>query len=145
MANAAGWPQRFLWQIWTHRAVEAISDSTFERLHDPAEPMHAFLSEYDGEIVSLAHCLFHRSTTRPHDVCHLQDLFTASQASPAAVECFGILGLRLLQAGRCTTSWRSTEAVASTRMSNKGADVTGLQSHHRWGVRTGIGARHNPP
>jgi GNAT superfamily N-acetyltransferase len=29
------------------------------------------------QVVALVHYLFHRSTTRLHDVCYLQDLFTA--------------------------------------------------------------------
>jgi GNAT superfamily N-acetyltransferase len=39
--------------------------------------VHAFVAEESGSIVGLTHYLFHRSTTRLHDVCYLQDLFTA--------------------------------------------------------------------
>ncbi len=55
---------------------EAITDSTWERFYDPAEPVHALVAEEGGRIVGLAHYLFHRSTTRLADVCYLQDLFT---------------------------------------------------------------------
>ena len=34
------------------------------------------MAEHQGEVVGLAHYLFHRSTTRLHDVCYLQDLYT---------------------------------------------------------------------
>ena len=39
--------------------------------------MHAFVAVSGDSIVGLVHYLFHRSTTRLHDVCYLQDLFTA--------------------------------------------------------------------
>jgi GNAT superfamily N-acetyltransferase len=55
---------------------EAITARTWERFLDPAEPVHALVAVADGEIAGLAHYLFHRSTTRLHDVCYLQDLFT---------------------------------------------------------------------
>lgn len=32
---------------------------------------------YDGRIAGITHYLFRRSTTRLHDVCYLQDLYTA--------------------------------------------------------------------
>jgi GNAT superfamily N-acetyltransferase len=55
---------------------DAITQATWQRFFDPAEPVHALVAEEDGRIVGLAHYLFHRSTTRLHDVCYLQDLFT---------------------------------------------------------------------
>lgn len=56
---------------------EEISRATWERFFDAAEPVHALVAEEEGEVVGLAHYLYHRSTTRLHDVCYLQDLFTA--------------------------------------------------------------------
>jgi GNAT superfamily N-acetyltransferase len=56
---------------------ESITQVTWERFFDPAEPVHALVAEASGRIVGLAHFIFHRSTTRLHDVCYLQDLFTA--------------------------------------------------------------------
>ncbi len=38
--------------------------------------MNALVAEIEGHVVGLCHYLFHRSTTRLHDVCYLQDLFT---------------------------------------------------------------------
>jgi GNAT superfamily N-acetyltransferase len=58
---------------------EAITRSTWARFFDPAEPVHAFVAERDGTVVGLVHYLFHRSTTRLHDVCYLQDLFTRQE------------------------------------------------------------------
>lgn len=57
---------------------EAITQATWQRFHDPAEPVHALVAvDGEGDIVGLAHYLFHRSTTRLNQVCYLQDLFTA--------------------------------------------------------------------
>jgi GNAT superfamily N-acetyltransferase len=57
--------------------AEHITQATWERFFDPAEPVHALVAAEGSTVVALAHYLFHRSTTRLHDVCYLQDLFTA--------------------------------------------------------------------
>jgi GNAT superfamily N-acetyltransferase len=56
--------------------AEEITRSTWERFFDPAEPVHALVAEEEGRVVGLVHYLYHRSTTRLHDICYLQDLFT---------------------------------------------------------------------
>jgi GNAT superfamily N-acetyltransferase len=55
---------------------DAITESTWERFFNPAEPVHALVAADGQRLVGLAHYLFHRSTTRLNDVCYLQDLFT---------------------------------------------------------------------
>jgi GNAT superfamily N-acetyltransferase len=57
--------------------ADEITSATWERFFNASEPVHAFVAESDGAIVGLVHYLFHRSTTRLHDVCYLQDLFTS--------------------------------------------------------------------
>src|SRR5262245_10820735 len=56
---------------------EEITAATWERFFAAAEPVRALVAVRAGHVVALAHYLFHRSTTRLHDVCYLQDLFTA--------------------------------------------------------------------
>lgn len=56
---------------------EPVTQSTWERFFDPAEPVHALVAVEGAALVALVHYLFHRSTTRLDDVCYLQDLFTA--------------------------------------------------------------------
>ena len=56
---------------------EAITQTTWQRFFDPAEPMQAMLALQGDAAVGLVHLVFHRSTTRLNDVCYLQDLFTA--------------------------------------------------------------------
>ncbi|HEX4269693.1 MAG TPA: GNAT family N-acetyltransferase [Steroidobacteraceae bacterium] len=58
---------------------EPITQATWERFFDAAEPVYALVAEREGRVAGLAHYLFHRSTTRLRDVCYLQDLFTASE------------------------------------------------------------------
>ena len=54
-----------------------ITETTWGRFFNPIEPVFALVAEHEGEVVGLAHYLFHRSTTRLGPVCYLQDLFTA--------------------------------------------------------------------
>ena len=53
-----------------------VTQTTWERFFDPAEPVFALVAEEAGELVGLTHYLFHRSTTRIELTCYLQDLFT---------------------------------------------------------------------
>jgi GNAT superfamily N-acetyltransferase len=58
---------------------EDVTSTTWERFFTAAEPVRALVAEYQGRVVGLAHYIFHRSTTRLHDVCYIQDLFTAER------------------------------------------------------------------
>ncbi len=53
------------------------TQTTWARFFDPQEPMHALVAELKGEVVGLAHYLFHRSTTSAAPVCYLRDLYTS--------------------------------------------------------------------
>jgi GNAT superfamily N-acetyltransferase len=57
-----------------------VTDATWRRLNDPAEPMYGLAAVLDGRIVGIVHCLFHRSTWTIGNYCYLQDLFTAEEA-----------------------------------------------------------------
>jgi GNAT superfamily N-acetyltransferase len=56
---------------------DTISATLWERLFEPAEPVHCIVAEDEGRLVGLAHFLFHRSTTMINPICYLQDLFTS--------------------------------------------------------------------
>ena len=58
---------------------EEITLKTWERFFDASEPVHALVAEESGRVIGLTHYLFHRSTSRLHDVCYLQDLYTAQE------------------------------------------------------------------
>ena len=55
---------------------DEITQTTWQRFLDPNEPVFALVAEQDGQIVGLAHYLFHRSTIFIQPTCYLQDLFT---------------------------------------------------------------------
>jgi GNAT superfamily N-acetyltransferase len=57
-----------------------ITDKTWSRFLDRDEPVYALVAERDGELLGLAHYLFHRSTIMIAPTCYLQDLFTAEKA-----------------------------------------------------------------
>jgi GNAT superfamily N-acetyltransferase len=54
----------------------AITQATWQRFFDPAEPVFALVAEQQGQLLGLTHYLYHRSTTRMELTCYLQDLFT---------------------------------------------------------------------
>jgi GNAT superfamily N-acetyltransferase len=97
-SDYAGW--RPLWDGYNHfygrygptALPENISEATWERFFAREEPVHAVVAAQDGQIVGIAHYLFHRSTTRLADVCYLQDLFTAEQVRGRGI------GRQLIQA-----------------------------------------------
>lgn len=58
-----------------------ITETTWARFFDAAEPVHALVAEDEaGRLLGLVHYLYHRSTTRIELTCYLQDLFTATEA-----------------------------------------------------------------
>ena len=54
----------------------SISEATWARFLDPAEPVHALVADREAQLLGIAHYLFHRSTTSVEPVCYLQDLLT---------------------------------------------------------------------
>lgn len=69
-----------------------ITEATWQRFFDPAEPVFAFVAEREGSLLGLVHFLYHRSTTRFELTCYLQDLFTAPASRGQGV------GRRLIEA-----------------------------------------------
>jgi GNAT superfamily N-acetyltransferase len=57
-----------------------ITLMTWSRFFDSYEPVHALVAENGGELLGLAHYLFHRSTIAIEPTCYLQDLFTSEAA-----------------------------------------------------------------
>jgi GNAT superfamily N-acetyltransferase len=57
-----------------------ITEATWTRFFDASEPMHAIVATHAGQIIGIAHYLFHRSTTQLNLTCYLQDLFTVESA-----------------------------------------------------------------
>jgi len=59
---------------------EDVTNTTWARFLEPAEPVHALVAERAGMVLGLAHFLYHRSTTRIEHTCYLQDLYTLEAA-----------------------------------------------------------------
>ncbi len=57
---------------------EEVTQTTWQRLTDPKEPMFAFGAFSDaGQLLGIVHIIYHRSCWTIGDYCYLQDLFTA--------------------------------------------------------------------
>lgn len=56
---------------------DAVTQTLWQRFFTPSEPVYALVAVMDGDVVGLAHYLFHRSTSAIDDNAYLQDLFTA--------------------------------------------------------------------
>jgi GNAT superfamily N-acetyltransferase len=59
---------------------ETITRITWSRFFDGYEPMQALVADRSGQLLGLAHLLFHRSTISIESMCYLQDLFTLETA-----------------------------------------------------------------
>ncbi|MGJ5022576.1 N-acetyltransferase family protein [Bradyrhizobium oligotrophicum] len=57
-----------------------VTAVTWSRFFDADEPVHALVAESGGELIGLAHYLFHRATTTIGPLCYLNDLFTSEAA-----------------------------------------------------------------
>ena len=62
-----------------------ITGTTWARFLDAHEPVHALVAECSGELLGLAHYLFHRSTIQITPVCYLQDLFAVEASGGAGI------------------------------------------------------------
>lgn len=57
-----------------------ITQRTWGRFFDPAEPVHALVAVRGGSLLGLVHYIFHRSTIMEAPTCYLQDLFTREES-----------------------------------------------------------------
>lgn len=89
-----------------------ITRTTWARLFDAGEPVHALVAVADGRLVGLAHYLFHRSTIHIEPICYLQDLFTAPERRGRGIgralidEC----AARARQGGASRLYWQTHES-----------------------------------
>ncbi len=94
-----------------------ITEATWQRFFDPAEPVHALVAEDAGGLIGLTHYLFHRSTTRIELTCYLQDLFTAPVRRGQGIGRALIEGVcdRARAAGVKRVYWQTHETNAAGR------------------------------
>ena len=58
---------------------EAVTQQTWTRFVDPAEPMHCAVAEKEGLLIGMVHYIFHLSCWTAGDYVYLQDLFAAPE------------------------------------------------------------------
>lgn len=107
----------------------AITQATWERFFDDAEPVHALVAERDGQLLGLAHNLFHRSTTSVANSCYLQDLFTTQAARGMGVGRALIEAVydRARAAGAARVYWQTHETnVTAMQLYDKVAEKSGF-------------------
>jgi GNAT superfamily N-acetyltransferase len=94
-----------------------ITGMTWARFFDAYEPVHGLVAESGGQLLGLAHYLFHRSTTAIEPVCYLQDLFTGETARGKGVGRALIDGVyeRARRAGSHRVYWQTHETNRTAR------------------------------
>ncbi len=111
-----------------------ITQTTWERFFDPAEPVYALVAEQDGRLLGLVHYLFHRSTTQIQPICYLQDLYTLDIARGKGV------GRRLIEtvyqkaqeAGSSRVYWQTHETnQTAMRLYDQVAERSGFLVYRR--------------
>lgn len=92
-----------------------VTQMTWSRFFDAYEPLHALVAERSGELLGLAHYLFHRSTTQIAPSCYLQDLFTVEAARGTGVgrELIEEVYRRAGQVGAPRVYWQTHETNAT--------------------------------
>ncbi len=96
----------------------ATTGATWQRFFDPSEPIHALVAVSAGELVGLAHYLYHRSTSRIELTCYLQDLFTRESERGRGIGRLLIEGVYQVAraAGVKRVYWQTHEANVAGRL-----------------------------
>jgi GNAT superfamily N-acetyltransferase len=97
---------------------QEITQTTWQRFFDLAEPVYALVAESGGQLLGLTHYLYHRNTTRIELTCYLQDLFTAPEARGQGVGRALILGVydAARAAGISRVYWQTHETNTAGRL-----------------------------
>ncbi|MDM0041123.1 GNAT family N-acetyltransferase [Variovorax sp. J22G21] len=98
--------------------AEHVTLSTWQRFFDPGEPVFALVAEDEGQVVGLAHYLYHRSMIRVEDVCYLSDLFTLPTLRGRGIGRSLIEGVyaQAAAAGATRVYWQTHESNAAGRL-----------------------------
>lgn len=95
-----------------------VVDMSWQRFHDPAEPVFAAGAFVDGRLRAIVHYLFHRSTWLLGPSCYLQDLFTAADARGQGLgrELIEYVYARAADAGAQRVHWLTHESNTTARV-----------------------------
>ena len=111
-----------------------VTERTWARLHEPAEPMHVLGAFLDDSLVGIVHYIFHRSTWTIGDYCYLQDLFTAETARGKGVgrALIEAVYARAKEAGASRVYWLTHETNETARaLYDKLADRPGFIQYRK--------------
>ena len=111
-----------------------VSDVLWQRLHDPAEPMHVLGAYRAGRLIGIAQYIFHRSCWTIGDYCYLQDLFVApeARASGAGRALIAAVEREARKAGASRIHWLTKEDNHSARaLYDKMADRSGFIQYRK--------------
>ena len=94
-----------------------ITDVTWKRFFDPAEPVHALVADDGQQLLGLVHYLFHRSTIMIAPICYLQDLFTieAARGKGVGLALIEAVYARARAAGTTRVYWQTQATNATAR------------------------------
>lgn len=100
------------------KLAPAVTEANWRRFFDPKEKVRCLVAERDGQLLGLAHYLFHRSTWAVEDVCYLNDLFVDPRGRRSGV------ARRLIEAvyhaaaaaGSSKVWWITHESNAAARL-----------------------------
>ena len=113
---------------------EDVTETTFARLLDPAEPMFALVAERGDALIGLVHCVLHRATWTKTLYCYLEDLFVAPEArgSGAGRALIEAVYARADAAGATRVYWLTQETNATARaLYDKVARYAGFIQYRR--------------
>jgi GNAT superfamily N-acetyltransferase len=123
------------YQAFYQRTVTPeVTETTWRRLHDPAEPVHVLGAYLAQRLVGIAHYVYLRSTLMVEKACYLQDLFTDEAARGQGVGRSLIEGVydraRAVGAGR--VYWLTHESNATARaLYDKVAERSGFIQYRK--------------
>lgn len=106
-----------------------ITQMTWARFFDAYEPVHALVAESQGQLLGIAHYIFHRSTTAIEPSCYLQDLFTNEASRGRGVGKALINGVyeRASNAAAARVYWQTHET-----------NLTAIKLYERMAERSGF-------
>ena len=58
----------------------AVTQSTWQRFSDDAEPVYCAVAKQDGQVLGFVHYVIHRSTWAEQNFCYLEDLYVSPEA-----------------------------------------------------------------
>ncbi|MGH6890739.1 MAG: GNAT family N-acetyltransferase [Dongiaceae bacterium] len=111
-----------LWQgyqaFYRARLGDDVTRTTWQRFFDEREPIHCLVAERDGQLIGLAHYLFHRSTWLASDACYLNDLFVdpSGRRSGVARKLIEAVYEAADKAGAPKVYWLTHESNAAARL-----------------------------